>query len=101
MRMALSRTKCAGSLRRNITRCCVIYRCMSDNILRRTGLTIQECAEASKTRLPGFLINHALSTSSDVGGFLRKLIEMQTWDAKQIEEFFCKYPGLRPRPDEK
>ena len=49
--------------------------------------------------LPKVLINFALNNSSSVASLLDSLIKMSKWDTKELEEFYSKYPGLRPKSE--
>ncbi len=55
---------------------------------------------ASEVSIPDVFYNYALRTSESVGEFLRKIVEMNKWDASECEVFFNKYPGLRPNNKE-
>lgn len=50
--------------------------------------------KASEVKLPSVFLNFALQNTHSVGEFLKLIIDMKNWDTKQVNEFFCKYPGL-------
>ena len=60
--------------------------------------TVLEAKDA--TKLPHHLYMFAVRSAPGPIEFLKLVAEMRNWDAKELEAFYNKYPGLKLRADE-